>query len=95
MKTTIHLKVDPQVKTKAASLAERLGLSLSTVVNASLRSFIQTETFSVSAVEPMTPYMESWIGEIEKDIAKNKNIIGPFKDTAAMDSFLKRHMKKK
>ncbi|MEK7617838.1 MAG: hypothetical protein AAB410_01715 [Patescibacteria group bacterium] len=95
MKTTIHLKVDPEIKIRAAALAERLGLSLSTVVNASLRSFVQTETFSVSASEPMTPYMENWIGEIENDIAADKNIIGPFQDAAAMDKALKKYLKKK
>lgn len=78
MKTTLHIKVDKDIKQKSTNLASRLGLSLSAVVNASLRNFIKTETFIVSDAEPMTPYMESWLGEIEKDIKAGKNISGQF-----------------
>ena len=78
MKTTLHIKVDKDIKHKSMKLANNLGLSLSTIVNASLRNFIKTETFSVSNGEQMTPYMESWLAEIEKDIKIEKNINGPF-----------------
>jgi len=78
MKTTMHIKVDKEIKEKSAKIAQRLGLSLSTVVNASLRNFVKTETFSVSTAEEMTPYMESWLAEIEEDKKTGKNISGPF-----------------
>lgn len=78
MKTTMHIKVDKDIKEKSAKIAHQLGLSLSTIVNASLRNFIKTETFSVSNAEKMTPYMESWIAEIEEDKKTGKNISGPF-----------------
>lgn len=78
MKTTMHIKVDKDIKEKSAKIAHNLGLSLSTVVNASLRNFIKTETFSVSTAEKMTPYMEGWIAEIEEDKKAGKNISGPF-----------------
>ena len=78
MKTTMHIKVDKDIKEKSAKIAHNLGLSLSTVVNASLRNFIKTETFSVSTGEKMTPYMESWLEEIEKDIKAGKNLSKPY-----------------
>lgn len=78
MKTTMHIKVDKDIKEKSAKIAHNLGLSLSTVVNASLRNFIKTETFSVSNAEQMTPYMESWLAEVEKDIKAGKNMSKPY-----------------
>ena len=78
MKTTLHIKVDKDIKTKSAKIAAKLGLPLSAIVNASLRNFIKTETFSVSTGEQMTPYMESWLEEIEEDRKTGKNISGPF-----------------
>ena len=88
MKTTVHIKVDKDIKDKSTKLASRLGLSLSTIINASLRNFIKTETFSVSAGEAMTPYMESWIAEIEKDKSTKKNLSGPFNSIAALKAHL-------
>jgi antitoxin component of RelBE/YafQ-DinJ toxin-antitoxin module len=90
MKTTMHLKVDKDIKDRSAKLAGRLGLSLSTVVNASLRNFVKTETFSVSAGETMTPYMESWLAEIEKDKRMGKNVSGPFRSIAELKAHLSR-----
>ncbi|MEK7124376.1 MAG: hypothetical protein AAB877_01665 [Patescibacteria group bacterium] len=78
MKTTLHIKVDKETKEKSARIARKLGLSLSAIVNASLRNFIKTETFSVSAGEQMTPYMESWLAEVEKDIKAGKNMSKPY-----------------
>ncbi len=78
MKTTMHIKVDKDIKEKSAKIAHSLGLSLSTIVNASLRNFIRTETFSVSTAEHMTPYMESWLAEVGKDIKAGKNMSKPY-----------------
>ena len=78
MKTTMHIKVDKDIKEKSAKIAKNLGLSLSTIVNASLRNFIKTETFSVSNAEKMTPYMENWLAEVEKDIKAGKNMSKPY-----------------
>ena len=78
MKTTMHIKVDKDIKEKSAKIAQNLGLSLSTIVNASLRNFIKTETFSVTTAEKMTPYMESWIAEVEEDIKAGKNMSKPY-----------------
>ncbi len=90
MKTTMHIKVDKDIKEKSAKIAHQLGLSLSTIVNASLRNFIKTETFSVSNAEKMTPYMESWIAEVEKDIKAGKNISGPFETVDELMSHLEK-----
>ena len=88
MKTTLHIKVDKDIKYKSAKLAGKLGLNLSTIVNASLRNFIKTETFSVSNGEQMTPYMESWLAEIEKDKKTGKNLSPVFSSAEEMDKYL-------
>lgn len=88
MKTTMHIKVDKDIKDKSFKLAKGLGLSLSTIVNASLRNFIKIETFSVSAGEIMTPYMESWLAEIEKDKMTGKNMSGPFHSIGELKAHL-------
>ena len=88
MKTTLHIKVDKDIKHRSSKLAGRLGLSLSAIVNASLRNFIKTETFSVSNGEQMTPYMESWLAEVEKDIKAGKNISGPFSSVEELRAHL-------
>jgi len=37
----------------------------------------------------ITPYMENWLEEIEKDIATGKNVVGPFRSCLEMDKFLR------
>ncbi len=46
----ILIKIDPQVKAKAQKTAEKMGLSLTSVINRYLEHFISVEkiTFSVS-----------------------------------------------
>ena len=88
MKTTLHIKVDKDIKVKSAKIAAKLGLPLSAIVNASLRNFIKTETFSVSTGKQMTPYMESWLAEIDEDIKAGKNLSPAFHSAAEMDKYL-------
>jgi len=90
MKTTLHIKVDEDIKNGAQLLAKQLGLPLSVVVNASLRNFVKTQTFSVSAGEEMTPYMESWLDEIERDKKTKKNVSGPFPSVSSLKEHLSR-----
>ena len=42
MNTVIHVKANKEVKENAQNLAKALGLTLSDVINASLRNFIRT-----------------------------------------------------
>src|SRR5258708_40353819 len=88
MKTTMHIKVDQDIKDKSAKLAGRLGLSLGTIVNASLRNFIKTETFSVSLGEEMSPYMKCWIAEIEKDRTTGRSVSDPLNPIAELKSHI-------
>ena len=88
MKTIINVKTDPRTKQEAAKLAQELGLTLSAVVQASLREFIRSKSFSVSAAPRMTPYLERLIGGTESDFRLHKNISGPFHDSGEVDAHL-------
>lgn len=76
--TTLHVTIDKQTKEAAAKLASKMGLDLSTVVKASLKTFVQTGVFHVERSYRMTPYLEKIIAQAEKDFKAGKNISGPF-----------------
>ena len=78
MKTVINIKTDKEVKKNAQELASQLGLTLSDVLNASLRNFIRTREVYFSAIPRMTPELEHLLGRIEKDIKEGKNLSPSF-----------------
>ncbi len=81
MKTaTINFKTDPGTKLKAQSVAGRLGIPLSNLLNAYLYELVSTGSVRFSASEPMTKEMEKHIARAEADIAAGR-LSGPF-DTA-------------
>lgn len=51
-KVILNVRTDPAVKRAAQKAAKKLGVSLSVVVNNSLRQFVRTERIEL---EPLTP----------------------------------------
>ena len=88
MKTVINIKTDRDVKRGAQKVAEELGLSLSTVINAYLRQFVRNKEIHLSTAPHMSPELEKFLGKVEKDIAAGKNFSGPFSSGEEMDSWL-------
>ena len=88
IKAVINIKTDREVKKNAQKLAKELGLSLSDVVNVSLRNFIRTREVQISSIPRMTPELERLIGRVEKDFKKKKNVLGPFSTAEEMDVHL-------
>ena len=80
MNTVIHVKANKEVKENAQKLAAKLGLSLSDVINASLRNFLQTRTVVFTDIPTMTPQLEKKLDRIEKDIKEGKNLSPEFKN---------------
>ena len=78
MKTVINIKTDKEVKKNAQELAQKLGLSLSAVINASLRNFIRTREVYFSDIPRMTPEFEKLLGKVEEDIKKGRNLSPSF-----------------
>ena len=88
MKTIITLKTDTEVKKNAQKLAGDLGLTLSAVVNASLRQFIRDQGVNFSKIPVMTPELERIIGKAEKDLRAGKNISPLFTNDQDMLDYL-------
>lgn len=88
MQTVIYIKADKEVKENAAEAAKELGLSLSDIINASLRNFIRTREITFSHIPQMTPELERLIAKVEADIKNKRNLVGPFKIAEEMDKYL-------
>lgn len=85
MNTTLHVTIDKKTKEKASTLAKEMGLDLSSIVRASINTFVQTETFHVDKSERMTPYLELVIDEAFKE----SKTYGPFKTAGQSIKFLR------
>lgn len=87
MKAVINVKTDKDIKKYAQEVAGELGLSLSTVINAYLRQFIRNKEIHLSIAPRMSPELEKYLGGIEKDIRKNRNLSGPFSSKKELDEY--------
>ncbi len=77
MKTQVNLKIDSLVKKQAQKMAEELGLSLSSVVNATLKQFARTGELELSSAPRITPQLEELVLEARRDYEEGKTS-GPF-----------------
>lgn len=77
MKTATYIKLDTDVKTQAQKLAEKFGLSLSTMINVQLKQAVREQRIELSVEFPdeqMTPALEKRLAKIDKDIKAGKNL---------------------
>ncbi len=88
MTTVIHIRADKEVKKNAQKAAKDLGLTLSDVINASLRNFIRTREIVFSDIPQMTPELEKILDTVEKDIKEGKNFSPAFNNADEMDKYL-------
>lgn len=79
MQTVIHIKANKEIKENAQKIAKKLGISLSDVINASLRNFIRTREVYFSDIPRMTPELEKLLDKVERDIKLKRNISPRFK----------------
>lgn len=65
----INIKIDPKVKREAQAVAERLGFSLSAVINAYLRALVRTRTVAFSDAHlELTPWAKRMLRQSKKDV---------------------------
>lgn len=76
----VNIKVNPEIKKQAQEVAEELGLSLSSAINAFLRQLIRTRTVTFSVSEEPSIYMLKALKKSERDI--KKGLVSPTFDTA-------------
>ncbi len=82
MKTTTSIKLDKDTKEKATKLAKDMGLSLSSVINASMKQFI-SERRIVFSIEPeLNNKSKEVLRDALRETKSDKKLVGPF-DTVA------------
>lgn len=71
MRTVINIKTDRKIKTEAQKIAAKMGLSLSSVINAYLRQFVTTKTLHLTLDDEVpSPKLIRAIKEAEEDYKK-------------------------
>lgn len=83
MKTQVNLKIDSTVKENAQKRAKELGLSLSSVVNATLSQFARTGELQLSVAPKMTSQLVDLVKEARVEYAVGKTS-GPFTSAEEM-----------
>ena len=83
---SILIKTDPQIKVNAQKTAEKMGLSLTSIINRYLKHFISTEsiTFSTRDEEP-SQYLLQSLQKSDEDIKKGRVSPGFKKAKDAID----------
>lgn len=79
-KTVISVKVDKDVHDRARTVARKMGVPLSMVVNSGLRQFAQEEriVFQTEKVYRMTKKFEKKLEKIDADIEAGRNLSPAF-----------------
>lgn len=88
MKTVLNVKTDSEVKEKAQSLAKHLGIPLSTVVNAYLKEFVTSGSFSVQREPELTPAVKKELVLASADAARKESLSPVFKDAKTAIAWL-------
>lgn len=76
----INVKVNPELKVQAQNLAEELGFSLSSLVNACLKQMVRSRSVRFDASEVPTEYMINALNESKTDIKAGR--VSPSFDNA-------------
>lgn len=84
----ITLKTESELKNKAMKLADELGFSLSSLINAYLKHFVRTETVNFTLEEEPSEWMIKQLAESKKDI-KAGRISPTFTDAKSAVKWLK------
>ncbi|MEI6490440.1 MAG: type II toxin-antitoxin system RelB/DinJ family antitoxin [bacterium] len=91
MKTTTSLKIDKDVKEKAAKLAASLGLTLSAVINNSLRKFIADKKVSFEEEPRFNKATSRRLNKALEDIKNGKNLSPAFDNAKDAIAWLNRN----
>ena len=77
MKITTSVKIDKDTKEKASKMAAELGLSLSSIINATLQQLVRTGELRLYISHQPTPYLEKLVLEDRKEYQEGKTS-GPY-----------------
>ena len=77
-KITINIKADKDVKQKAQKVAERLGMPLSTIINAYLNQFIRTKEIHFYLEGELKLSVKRRLDQLQKEAMAGKNLSPAF-----------------
>ena len=84
--TSLHIKIESDVKKQAQKTADELGLSLSAVTKALLKQFIRTRRLSVEVGEKPNAYLRESLKQSDEDLKAGRTV--SFKDTKDVLSYI-------
>jgi len=85
---TMNIRMDEQTRKQLQVFAAQIGISATSLVNASIREMLRTQRVSFSTNLEPTPYLKKLIKEAEADYAAGKNIT-TINDEAELKTFFK------
>lgn len=88
MKTTTSIKLDTKIKEEASQLASELGLSLSSVINATLKQFVTERRVVLSAAPVFNNKTMKAFLALEADVKKGKNLSATYTDVNSLKKAL-------
>ena len=88
MKTITTVKIDTDTKEDATKLAAKMGLSLSAVINASLKKFVLERHVSFSVEPDLNEKSKVVLREALSEINDSKQLVGPFSDVTNLKKSL-------
>ena len=74
MDKVITFKTDTKTKKAAQALAREAGLTMSSLINSSLKQVIRERRLDIRLSEEMSPKLEKLLEPIDKDIKAGKNL---------------------
>lgn len=81
MKTTTSIKIDKDIKENASRLASEMGLSLSSVINATLKKFVDERRVVLSVSPEFNKKTEERFLKMRQDVKNNKNLSKVYTDS--------------
>lgn len=70
--TVINIKTSSETKEGARQVAEELGFSLSSLINAYLKELVRTQRVSFTLQDEVAPYFMETLQESQDDVKKGK-----------------------
>lgn len=88
MKTVTSVKIDKDTKEQASKLAASMGLSLSAVINATLKQFVTEQRISFSVEPELNEKNKKALRAALADVKKSSELVGPFSDVNSLKKSL-------
>lgn len=89
MKTALHVKIDKDVRDRAQLVAKKIGIPMSTAVNALLKKFIWEEKLELTMPPArLRPEIMKELRQIEEEVKQGKNLSRPMKNKKELHAYL-------